>query len=342
MTRFSIRQIIVVLAFVVVIAGIFASSWDYWKQLLRLEALRKYKVGLFIHNPPVHNANIDGFKSGMRELGYEEGKNIEYILKNANTNLDIIDKLADELLAEKPDLIAVPSTPGALALKKNISIPIVFIDVGALSDLVKNINAPEANVTGVIGGTSEFAGKRLEILKEIVPTIKKVIVSPDKKFPSYNLFMDSIREGALKLGIEVVEFPTQNAKDFISKLPTIINKKNGDAFIYFPGPNNFPLEDKDRKLIVTQLIKEKLPSIDHNMELGANIGILASYGNYRFDIGKEAALLADKILKGAQVKDVPVLFIKDLTLEINLKIAKDLGINIPAYILNQANKIYNE
>ncbi len=306
------------------------------------EQARKYKVGLFIHNPPVHKANIEGFKAGLRELGYEEGENIEYILKDANANLDIVDKLVDELLAEKPDLIAVPSTPGAFALKKNTSIPVVFIDVGTISGLVENINAPEANITGVIGGTSEFAGKRLEVLKEIIPTIKKVIVSPDKKFPSYDLFISSLKEGAAKLGVEVAEFPTKDAKDFISKLPAIINKKNGDAFIYFPGPNNFPLENKDQKLIVAQLIKEKLPSIDHNMELGANTGILASYGNYRFDIGKKAALLADKILKGAQVKDAPVLFIKDLTLEINLNTAKALGIKIPDSILLRANKVYRE
>ena len=335
----SIKATTIVLIAIVLIGAFVFSQYVY--NQAGVEPARKYKIGLLIHNPPVQNANIEGLKAGMLELGYEEGKNIEYILKDASANLDLIGKLADELLAEKPDLIAVPSTPGALALKKNTSIPIVFIDVGAVSDLVKNINAPEANITGVIGGTSEFTGKRLEILKEIIPTIKKIIISAEKKFPNYNPFMSSLKAGAAKLGIEIAEFPTEDAKDFVSKLPTIINKKNGDAFMYFPGPNNFPLEDKDRKLIVAQLIKEKLPSIGHNMELGANTGILASYGNYRFDVGKKAALLADKILKGAQVKDVPVLFIKDLTMEINLKTAKSIGITIPQDILLQANKVYN-
>lgn len=336
--KITLRQAINVLFFAIIVGGIVIGFYYFGSTFRGVP--RRYKVGLFIHNPPVHKANIEGFKAGMRELGYEEGKNIEYILKDANTNLDIVDKLAEELLAEKPDLIAVPSTPGALALKKNASIPIVFIDVGTISGLVKNINAPEANITGVVGGTSEFAGKRLEILKEIIPTIKKVIVSPDKKFPSYDLFISSLKEGALKLGIEVVEFPTKDAKDFVSKLPAIINKKNGDAFMYFSGPNNFPLEDKSQKLIVAQLIKEKLPSIDHNMELGANTGILSSYGNYRFDVGKKAALLADKILKGAKVKDVPVILISDLSLEINLAVAKAIGLTIPQTVLLRASKIY--
>ncbi|KKT40928.1 hypothetical protein A2W54_01035 [Candidatus Giovannonibacteria bacterium RIFCSPHIGHO2_02_43_13] len=336
----SIKAITIVLIAIILI-GVFV-FFQYVYNQANVEPMKKYKVGLLIHNPPVQNANIEGLKAGMRELGYEEGKNIEYILEDASADIGLIGKLADELIAEKPDLIATPSTPGALAFKKNTSIPIVFIDVGAVSDLVKNVNVPEANVTGVIGGTSEFAGKRLEILKEIIPTMKKVIISAEKKFPNYNPFMSSLRAGAAKLGVEIAEFPTEDAKDFVSKLPTIINKKNGDAFMYFPGPNNFPLEDKDRKLIVAQLIKEKLLSIDHNMELGANTGILASYGNYRFDVGKKAALLADKILKGAQIKDVPVLFIKDLTMEINLKTAKSIGITIPQDILLQANKVYNE
>ena len=336
----SIKAITIVLIAIILI-GVFV-FFQYVYNQANVEPMKKYKVGLLIHNPPVQNANIEGLKAGMRELGYEEGKNIEYILEDASADIGLIGKLADELIAEKPDLIDKPSTPGALAFKKKKSIPIVFIDVGAVSDLVKNVNVPEANVTGVIGGTSEFAGKRLEILKEIIPTMKKVIISAEKKFPNYNPFMSSLRAGAAKLGVEIAEFPTEDAKDFVSKLPTIINKKNGDAFMYFPGPNNFPLEDKDRKLIVAQLIKEKLLSIDHNMELGANTGILASYGNYRFDVGKKAALLADKILKGAQIKDVPVLFIKDLTMEINLKTAKSIGITIPQDILLQANKVYNE
>lgn len=336
----STKAIIITLVVIVLTGGFVFSKYIYDK--VRVGPERKYKIGLLIHNPPVHNPNIDGFKAGMRELGYEEGKNVEYILKDASANLDLIGKLADELIALKPDLIAVPSTPGALALKKNTLIPIVFIDAGAVSDLVKNVNAPEANITGVIGGSSEFAGKRLEILKEIVPTLKKIIVSTDKKYPSYNSFMDSLTEGATKLGVEIAEFPTENAKDFVSKLPAIINKKNGDGFMYFPAPNNFPLDGKDRKLIVAQLIKEKLLSIDHNMELGANTGILTGYGNYRFDVGKKAAALADKILKGSEIKNVPVLFIKDLTLEINLKTAKSIGITIPKNILLQASKLYQE
>lgn len=336
----STKAIIIVLATIILVGGFIFFRYVYDK--VGVEQEQKYKIGLLIHNPPVQNPNIEGFKAGMRELGYEEGKNVEYILKDANAKLDQIDKFADELLAAKPDLIAVPSTPGALALKKKTAIPIIFIDAGAVSDLVKNINAPEANITGVIGGTSEFAGKRLEILKEIVPTIKKIIISPEKKYPNYRSFIDSLADGAAKLGIEVVEFPTESAKDFVSKLPAIINRKNGDAFMYFPGPNNFPLDGADRKLIVDQLIKEKLISIDHNMELGANTGILASYGNYRSYVGKKAAGLADKILKGSAMKDVPVLFIKDLTLEINLKTAKGIGVTIPQNVILQASKIYQE
>ena len=124
----SIKAITIVLIAIILI-GVFV-FFQYVYNQANVEPMKKYKVGLLIHNPPVQNANIEGLKAGMRELGYEEGKNIEYILEDASADIGLIGKLADELIAEKPDLIATPSTPGALAFKKNTSIPIVFIDVG--------------------------------------------------------------------------------------------------------------------------------------------------------------------------------------------------------------------
>lgn len=214
------------------------------------------------------------------------------------------------------------------------------MDVGTLSGVIENPLVPESNITGVYGGFVDFTGKRLELLKTIEPNIKKVIISPEKNFPSYKDFMGSLKEASGRLNIEVVEIPTNDAKDFISRLPEIVNKKNGDAFLYFTGPNNTPVDQLDKKKIVDQLIKEKLPAINHNMEVGANIGVLASYGNYRSEIGEEAALLADQIIKGALVKNVPVVLIKTLSLELNLKTAQKIGVSISKPILDRANKIY--
>src|SRR3989344_3867017 len=339
----SNRRSLIISILVLVAVGTIVLTRGAWKQWLEPEVSKRYKIGILIHNPPVHNANIEGLKAGLLKLGYEEGKNVEYILKNANADLSLVDKLADELVLLQPDIIVTPSTPGAFSLKqKTASIPIVFLDVGTIAGLVQNTKAPEANFTGVIGGTSEFAGKRLEILKEIDATIKKVIVAPDTKFPSYSLFMSSLKDAADKLGIEVVEMPTENAKDFVTKLPAIINKKNGDAFIYFPGPNNFPISKDDQNAIIGQLIKEKISSINHVMELGANNGVFISYGIYRFEIGMQAAVLVNDILKGKPILSLPVEFAKDLLLEINLDTAKSIGLNISQSTISRANKIYNQ
>ena len=158
-----------------------------------------------------------------------------------------------------------------------------------------------------------------------------------------------MRAAASRLRVEIVEIQTKDIGDFLSRLSEIVNKKNGDALMFYPGPNNISAASGEagaskRKLIVDQLIKEKMPAINHNMEVGcASEGILACHGNYRVDVGKEGAVLADKILKGTPIKDIPVEpAVKSLVLEINLKTAKSIGITIPQEILSRANKIYNE
>lgn len=304
---------------------------------------RVYKIGIIVNTEAVQLPNVEGFKSKMSELGYKEGTNIEYIYRHAQNDKNLQIKFADEIVSANPDAIVLlsPQTTAYLSTK-NLTIPLVFMDADP-GTLVKNPDAPEANITGVRTGFLEYAGKRVEILKEMNPAIKKIIVSPEKTHPNYASFMKGAREAADKLNIEIVEIPSDNVKDFVSRSAQILNKKNGDAFIYFPGPNNNAPNPEDRQRIVAQLIKEKLLSITHIMEFGAKNGVLASYGIYRPDVGKEAAYMVDQILKGTSIKNIPVsLPLKGFVLELNLKTAQVIGITIPEILISRANKIYNE
>jgi putative tryptophan/tyrosine transport system substrate-binding protein len=314
-----------------------------------------YKIGL-IEN---HNTFIPSFKGlldGLEKLGYKEGVNVEYIRfsteqkAEANKNARADEQVAywktqeDLFLSQSPDILITASTPlSAYLSARKFDFPVVFMDIGGTKNIVENPNSPEGNITGITGGNTEFVSKRLEILKELDPSIKKVIISPDTAFPNYPPFIASIRSAAALLGLEIVEIPTSNANEFISKLGEILTKKNGDAFFYFAGPNNTPPEPARRKMIIDQLIKERLLSINQNMELGANEGVLASYGAYRFETGIEAAAIVDNVLTGRAIKDIPVTPpIKSIKLEINLDTAKAIGLTVPQSFVIEASKVYGE
>ncbi|MDP3934801.1 MAG: ABC transporter substrate-binding protein [Candidatus Giovannonibacteria bacterium] len=336
--KITLRQAINILFIIIIVGG--AAVWLYYFYPRFQSAPKRYSVGVLIEQDLLI-ANFDGFKAGMEVLGYKEGINIEYSVKNPKADEKLRHQYEDEIIAAKPDLIIAASTPAAKEFSdKHLSIPVLFIDTGSAAGIVENISSPEANVTGILSGSADLAGKRLEMLKSIAPNIHKIIISPQKDFSSYAAFMKSIREAAQNLQVEVVEIPSLNQEDFLSRLPQIISRKNGDAFMHFPAPNNSPNALADRKKIAARLISEKIVSINHNLERGANEEILASYGNSRYDVGEQAAPLADKILKGTEIKDIPVVLVRELTLEINLAAAKAIGIDIPQTILLRANKSY--
>lgn len=342
-----IQKALYVLLAVIILGGGYFSWNTYVVQNTPAPILKSYKIGIIV-NSDIHLPNVEGFKDTMTELGYIEGKNVEYVFRHAKNQPELRTQYMEEILATNPDLILTLANQTASDLKKkNLNIPVVFLDMDP-SPLVQNLKNPEANLTGTSAGFLEFAGKRLELLKEMNPSIKRVIVTPDEKFPTNPKFMKVIRDAAQKLDIALVEFPMSSFEEFQKKLPEILTRKNGDAFIFFPGPNNTvptgPGISKDlRKIIINQLKKEKLPSINHNLEFGANEGVLMSYGNYRRDVGKEGALMTDKILKGTPVRDISVATpLKSLVLEINLKTAEEIGIVIPKETLAGASKTYKE
>ncbi|MDO8522910.1 MAG: ABC transporter substrate-binding protein [bacterium] len=340
--RITIKQASYAVLLGIIILGVIYSLYNFSKQNQQVPQVKNYKIGVLIDNT-LFQSNLNGFKSKMEELGYKENANTQYVVKNPNSDAKLREQYVNEIIDSKPDLIVSASNIATRQFKTLTSIPVVFLDIGSTEGIVQNPSAPEGNITGITGGNVEFNGKRLEVLKELVPGIKKVIISPDKNFPNYAPFMKILSAAAAELNLQIVEIPSANSKDFVARAGSIINKKNGDAFIFFSGPNNAVNTPEDQKIIINQLIKEKMPSITHNMELGANIGLLIAYGVYRQDVGKEAAVLADSILRGIPIKELPVFSpIKSLVLEINSATAETIGIVIPQNLLARANKIYNE
>lgn len=329
-----------VLAVIIIIGGYF--SWQFISEKNQPVAPpKKYKIGLLVlTEKDAQNENYKGFQSQMAKLGYKEGSNIEYVLKIANRDPGALDKAAGEINEAGLDMIVVGSTSAGEALKKlpNLKTKVFFLAAGRPKALVENFNAPEGMITGMGEPTAEFAGKRLEFLKELVPSLKKIVSIVDRGHATGLSFIKSMETAAAPLGLKIEIVIAENPGDLINKLP-LIKKGAGDvAYVACSCPSN----TQHPKELADYLLKNKIPSMSDEVEIGARIGWLATYSNDRRKAGERGAVLVDRLLKGTPVSQVPVEIAKDVLLEINLSTAKALGVTIPQAVLSRANKIYQE
>ena len=272
----------------------------------------------------------------MTELGYIEGKNVAYDFQNSKGDQDALAKLAEALVQRKPDLIVTSSTTASVPiakLAKGTNLPVVFLSTGDPLRLVKSYASSGNNLTGISSSSVELTGKRMELLKNLAPKTKRVILLIDTAGIGINhqrLTADA-REAAKKLGLGPVhlEIQTKNADEMKQKIP-LIKRSLGDA-LFVPPEATIVASTEE---IAQQVIREKLPHVGPNIET-VKRGLLANY----FSLGQQGAVLVDKILKGARPTDLPIEQPFKLHLLLNLKTARAIGLEIPADILLQADEV---
>jgi putative ABC transport system substrate-binding protein len=281
---------------------------------------------------------IDGFRQGLRELGYLDGKNIAIDYRFAEGNLDRLPDLAVDLAMLRIDVIvAVGGSPAILAAKNATStIPIVFPAVGDPVSLgiVDSLARPGGNITGLTLRPPEFSGKRLELLKEVVPQAKSVAVLGEEANPSHVLDFKSMQAPASALGVQLHQMEVRSPNDFDSAFSKITKIVRAAALFVQAAP----IFIDNRKRIADLAIKGRLPAIYDAREV-AEAGVLMSYGSDRFDLGRRAAVFVDKILKGAKPADLPVEQPTKFEFVINLKTAKQIGVTIPPNVLVRADRV---
>jgi putative tryptophan/tyrosine transport system substrate-binding protein len=296
------------------------------------------KIGLLAPSTPAAAAHlVEAFRQGMQELGYVEGKTFVVELRHGEARAERISELARELVGLKVDVI-VTATDGAIAAVKRETqtIPIVM---GNSSDpvgtgFVASLAHPGGNVTGVSSISPELSGKRLELLKEVVPGLSRVafIWNPDIRGAvlDYNQTEGTARSLRLQLqSVEVVR-----AEDF-DRAFSAITKERAQALI-MPAAN--PVGFANRVRIATFAQKNQLPSMYAQREY-VDAGGLMSYGPSTADLWRRAAVYVDKILKGTKPADLPVEQPRKFELIINLKAAKQIGLTIPPNVLARADKV---
>ena len=283
-----------------------------------------------------NSARNEAFRQGLRELGYAEGKNIIIVeARYTDARPERLADLAAELVSLKVDIIVAGGGQSIRAAQKATkTIPIVMMAVSdaVMLGFVDSLARPGGNITGLTTQAPELGGKRLELLKEIVPKLSSVAVLGDRNSPGYGPQKKEIEIAAPALGLklQIVE----PGPDELETAFSTITKARAGALIVLQGP----LTGSYRKQIVELAVKSRLVATYHESEF-VEIGGLMSYGTNVSDLYRRAAIYVDKILKGAKPADLPVEQPTKFELVINLKTAEALGLTIPSALLFQADEV---
>jgi ABC-type uncharacterized transport system substrate-binding protein len=301
------------------------------------------RIGYMItgsHEPLVVRQGTDAFRQGLHDRGYADGENIAIEERSAGGNIERFPGLADELVRLKVDVIAAANTPAGLAAQRaTTKIPIVVSVMGdpVADGLVASLPRPGGNITGLTFLGPELVPKRIELLKEALPSISRVAVLWHPGGYGERTTRGMLREAeaaATAVGVLPRFVDARGAGDF-DRAFSAIAAEQADALMVFPSPMFF----NERRQIVDLATKYRLPSISMAKEL-VQIGGLISYGASIYDLIRRSATFVDKILKGAKPGDLPVEQPTTFELAINLRTAKAFGLTIPQSLIYRADEVF--
>ena len=216
---------------------------------------------------------------------------------------------------------------------KSTGIPVVFLSAANTQLLVKGFSGSGSNLAGISSASLELTGKRFELLRDLVPGAKRMVMPVDPKGVNYRMIVEENREAAAKLGFVIAELHVRNVDEIAAAVRTI-SRKSYDA-VFSPADT---VVSAGIDWVVKQAIKEKLPTITALL-VNVKRGCLATYASDYAALGKQGAVLADKILKGAKPADLPVEMPDKIKLILNLKTAKAIGLKIPQTMLLRADEV---
>jgi putative tryptophan/tyrosine transport system substrate-binding protein len=284
------------------------------------------------------SARLEAFRQGLRDLGYIEGKNIVIEWRSGEGNRDRQRALAAELVRLKVYVIVAGGSGDIRAAKEaTTTIPIVMINGGDAvgSGFVASLARPGGNITGLSNLRPELSGKRLELLKEIVPRLSRVaIFVSSTSQDDYAQILKELDLAAGPLGAKLQYLDILSPKDVETAFRSAVKERAGAVLFRVPGP----ILSSQRPQIAELAVKSRLPAIYERAE-EVEAGGLMSYGLSFTDLDRRAAVYVDKILKGAKPADLPVEQPKKFELVINLKAAKQIGLTIPPNVLARADKV---
>lgn len=301
------------------------------------ETERTYRIGFLGNSTAALEANLVGpFREGLRSLGYIEGANTRIEYRWAEGRYERFPALIAELIALKVDVIVTAGTPAAMAVKKAATqVPLVMVAVGdpVGTGLVASLSRPGGNATGLSSIAPDMEGKRLELLRDVLPDVSRVAVL----WNPANLFhvgsSKQARDAAQAMRIKLQFFAARSADELAETFAAIV-KDPPQALVVFADRVFL----HNRTSIVDFALVHHLPTAVTHQELVDSGGLMSFGANYP-NMHRRAAIYVDKILKGARPADLPIEQPTTFELVINLKTARALGLTIPAQVLLRTDRV---
>jgi putative ABC transport system substrate-binding protein len=296
-----------------------------------------YRIGFLGNSTPAPEANLVGpFREGLRELGYVEGQNILIEYRWAEGKYERLPGLVRELLAQKVDAIVTAGTPASHAVKKaTTTVPLIMVAVGdpVASGLVPSLTRPAGNITGLTSMGDELEGKRLELLRELIPSLSHVAALTNSANASLKKATEVLQAVAAALQIKVLLVDIRSADQLDAAFDVIAQKRPEGLLV--PGDRVFLT---NRVRIVQFASQRRLPAMHAYREL-VEAGGLISFGPSYAGMHRRAAWYVDRILKGTKPGDLPVEGPTTFELVINMRTAEALRLTIAPSLLLRATQV---
>jgi len=299
------------------------------------QAGKIYRIGILEAIPAARNApNLDALRRGLRELGYVEGRNLVIEYRSADGRAERFPDLASELVRLKVDLIVTRGTPAARAAKNATGIiPVVMATMGEPHPIVASLARPGGNITGVTTFSTELTGKRIELLKELVPSVSRVALLHNMGNPAVPPEWEETKTAARSLGLQA-ELLDVRSRDDLDRAFELAVRQHVDALLI--GADS--LTQMHQQMIVDFAARQRLPAACPARDFVEAGGLMAYAVSYP-DLYFRFARFIDKIFKGAKPAALPVEQPTKFELVINLKTAKALGLTIPQSVLVRADEV---
>ncbi|MBI1999736.1 MAG: ABC transporter substrate-binding protein [candidate division NC10 bacterium] len=292
-----------------------------------------YRIGILETIPAARNAaNLDALRKGLRDLGYVEGRNLVIEYRSADGRAERFPDLASELVRLKVDLIVTRGTPAARAAKNATgTIPVVMATMGDPHAIVASFAHPGGNITGVTTFSTELTGKRIELLKELVPSLSRVALLHNMGNPAAPPEWEETKTAARSLGLQA-ELLDVRSQDDLGRAFELAVRRHVDALLI--GADG--LTQMHQQTIVDLVARNRLPAAYPAREFVEAGGLMAYAVSYP-DLYFRFASFVDKIFKGRKPGDLPIEQPTKFELVINLKTAKTLGLTVPQSLLLRAD-----
>jgi putative ABC transport system substrate-binding protein len=296
-----------------------------------------HRVGFLGNSTAALEANLVGpFREGLRDRGYLEGRNLVIEYRWAEGKYERFPALINELIAQRVEVIVTAGTPASLAVKRaTTQIPLVMVAVGdpVGTGLVRSLSHPGGNITGLTSISTEMDGKRVELLKEVIPAVAHVAVLWNSASPLQVLAEKQARIAAQALGMKVLSLGVRSIQEIEDAFATMVIERPGALLV---------LADRlflhHRARIMDFALRHRLPGVHAYREL-VEVGGLMSFGPNYAEMHRRAAYFVDRILEGTRPADLPVERPPTFELVINLRTARALGSTIPPSVLLRATEV---